>query len=105
MAQSNAQKNDTDDQQSAESTRGGKPPVDKFSEGPFQVSIWQNASSKGDFRTATMERRYKDKEGQFQTSHSYSASDLDHLEKAAREARARIIRWQDENKSPAGQSR
>jgi hypothetical protein len=66
MSQSNAQP--TDDQQPEEARRGGRPPVDKFQEGPFQVSIWQNASSKGDFRTATMDRRYKDKEGQFQTS-------------------------------------
>jgi hypothetical protein len=78
----------TTKQQSGESTRGGRPPVDKFQKGPFQVSIWQNPSAKGDFRTATMDRRYKNKEGQFQTSHSYSASDLDHL-KAAREARER----------------
>jgi hypothetical protein len=105
MANSNAQRTDNDDPQSGESARGGRPPVDKFQEGPFQVSIWQNPSSKGDFRTATMERRYKDKGGQFQTSHSYTASDLDHLEKAAREARERITRWQEENKSPEGQSR
>jgi hypothetical protein len=105
MAQSNAQRNDGDENQSEEPRRGGRQPVDKFQEGPFQVSIWQNPSSKGDFRTATMDRRYKDKEGQFQTSHSYTASDLDHLEKAAREAKARITRWQEESISPEGQSR
>jgi hypothetical protein len=52
-----------------------------------------------------MERRYKDKEGQFQTSHSYTATDLEHLEKAAGEARARITRWQEETRSPEGPSR
>ena len=85
--------------------RGGRGPVDKFQEGAFQVAIWQNPSSKGDFRTATIERRYKDKEGQFQTSHSYTAGDLEHLEKAAGEARARITRWQEETRSPEGQTR
>src|SRR5580658_6625926 len=40
--------------QSGESGRGGRQPVDKFQEGPFHVSIFQNPSSKGDFRTATM---------------------------------------------------
>jgi len=99
MSQSNAQRTDGDDQP-GESARGGQPPVDKFQEGPFQVSIWQNPSAKGDFRTATMERRYKNKEGQFQTSHSYTASDLDHLEKAAREARERIASWQEQNRAP-----
>jgi len=105
MSQSNAQRAESDDQQAEEPRRGGRAPVDKFQEGPFQVSIWQNASSKGDFRTATMDRRYRDKDGQFQTSHSYSASDLDHMEKAAREARERITRWQEEARSPEGQSR
>lgn len=69
------------------------------------MSIWQNPSGKGDFRTAARERRYKDKGGQFQTSHSYTASDLEHMEKAAREARQRITRWEEENRSLAGQGR
>ena len=103
MAQDNAQRADDGEEQGGQ--RGGKPPVDKFQEGPFQVNIWQNPSSKGDFRTATMERRYKGKDEKFHTSHSYTASDLEHLEKAAAEARARITRWQEENRSPEGQSR
>ena len=105
MAQSNAQRTEGDDQPSDESTRSGRPPVDKFQEGPFQVSIWQNPSSKGDFRTATMDRRYMGKDEKFHTSHSYTASDLEHMEKAAREARGRINRWQEENRAPEGQSR
>jgi hypothetical protein len=98
MARSNAQRADESDEQPGQ--RGGRPPVEKFQEGPIQVSIWQNPSSKGDFRTATMERRYKGKDEQFHTSSSYTASDLEHLEKAAAEARARITRWQEESKSP-----
>jgi len=105
MAQSNAQRTDSDDPQSGESAGSGRPPVEKFQEGPFQVSIFQNPSSRGDFRTATMDRRYKGKDEQFHTSRSYTASDLDHLEKAAREARLRITRWQEETRSPEGQSR
>lgn len=106
MSQSNTARVQTsEDGADDNEQRTGRPPVDKFQEGPFKVSIWQNPSSKGDFRTATMERRYKDKEGQFQTSHSYNASDLEHMEKAAREARARITRWQEENRSPEVQRR
>lgn len=95
MNQSNTQRNEGD----GEEQQGGRAPVDKFQQGPFQVSIWQNPSSKGDFRTATMDRRYMGKDEKFHTSRSYSASDLEHLEKAASEARARITRWQEENKS------
>jgi hypothetical protein len=105
MPQDNAQRADSEEHPPEESARGGRPPVDKFQEGPFQVSIWQNPSSRGDFRTATMDRRYKNKDGKFDTSHSYTASDLDHMEKAAREARGRITRWQQESRAPEGQSR
>jgi hypothetical protein len=103
MNQSNAQR--TDEPEEVGPRRGGREPVDKFQEGPWQVAIWQNPSSKGDFRTATLDRRYKDKEGGFKTSHSYTASDLEHLEKAAAEARGRITRWEEQNRSPEGQSR
>ena len=103
MAQDNTARAEENEEHTGQ--RGGRPPVDKFQEGPFQVSIWQNPSSKGDFRTATMERRYKGKDEKFHTSQSYTASDLEHLEKAAIEARARITRWQEETRSPEGQSR
>ena len=36
MANSNAQRADNDEQQSGESTRGGRPPVDKFQEARFR---------------------------------------------------------------------
>jgi hypothetical protein len=37
-------------------------PVDSFSDGPVQVSIWENQSAKGAFRAATLQLRYKDGE-------------------------------------------
>lgn len=72
-------------------------PVDKFREGPVHVSIWENEGIKGAFRTASFELRYK-KQDEWQTSHSYGASDLTHLENAAREARHRIETWLHHNK-------
>lgn len=101
MAQ--AQRADEGDEQGSE--RSGKQPVEKFQEGPFQVSIWENPSSRGNFRTATMQRRYKGQDGEFHTSNSYTATDLEHMEKAAAEARARITQWQEENRSVPGQGR
>ena len=107
MQQGNAQRADTtnpDDQQ--EESRGGRQPVEKFSDGPVHVSIFQNPSSKGDFRTANIQVRYKDKEGEFQTSHSYSAAVLKHLASASIEAAERISKWEEQNKSKQeGQSR
>jgi hypothetical protein len=57
--------------------------VEKFRDGPVQVSIWQNQGSKGAFRAASFELRYKDSQEQWQTGRSYTSSALLHLESAA----------------------
>ena len=75
----------------------GRKPADKFHEGPVHVSIWENEGPRGAFRTASFELRYKDKQQQWQSSHSYGAADLKYVENAAREARTRIETWQQEN--------
>jgi len=82
-----------------EQPRTGREPVDKFQDGPVQVSIFQNPSAKGDFRTAKLEVRYKDKDGEFQTSHSYTASVLKHIASASISAAEKISKWEEENKS------
>ena len=69
-------------------------PIDKFIDGPVHVSIWENSGTKGAFRSASFEIRYKDAQENWQTGRSYTASNLKHLESAAREARARIETWQ-----------
>jgi hypothetical protein len=90
MAQSTAHPEETpqDDQPTS------KKPVDKFIDGPVHVSIWENNGAKGAFRTASFELRFKNHESQWQTGRSYKASNLKHLESAAREARSRIETWQ-----------
>ena len=74
-------------------------PVDSFSDGPVQVSIWENQSAKGAFRAATLQLRYKDGDD-WKTASSYGANDLLHLEAAAREARRRITAWTASQKPP-----
>src|SRR5580704_16054330 len=98
MAQSNAQSVPTPQEDQPTTTTSNKP-VDKFIEGPVHVSIWENSGSKGAFRSASFELRYKNDQEQWQTSRSYSASNLKHLESAAREARSRIESWQKANPS------
>jgi hypothetical protein len=73
-------------------------PVERFRDGPVHVSIWENDGPRGAFRTASFELRYKNKQQEWQTSHSYGAADLEHVEKAAREARTRIDEWHVANK-------
>ena len=98
MAQSSAA-HQTGGDEDAAPDNGGKKPIDKFHDGPVHVSIWENAGPKGAFRTASFQLRYRDKQEQWQTGHSYSASDLGHLEKAAKEARERINSWHQGNKT------
>jgi hypothetical protein len=96
MTNSSPARADQNDQPSGTAVRK---PADKFHEGPVHVSIWENEGPKGAFRTASFELRYKNKQEQWQTSHSYGASDLNYLESAAREARTRIEKWLHENKA------
>jgi hypothetical protein len=97
MAQPATRVEPSEQDQSANST--ANKPVDKFIDGPVHVSIWQNTGSKGAFRTASFEIRYKDNQEQWQTGRSYTAANLKHLESAAREARSRIESWQQANPS------
>jgi hypothetical protein len=59
-----------------DSTEETKKPVDKFTDGRVHVSIWENSGVKGAFRTATFQLRYKDQHDEWQTGHSFGASDL-----------------------------
>ena len=100
MAQSNTSRVQNT-QHALSSSSASKKPVEKFTDGPVHVSIWENQGVKGAFRTASIELRYKDDKEQWKTGHSYGASDLKHLECAAREARSRIESWRQANPNPA----
>lgn len=71
----------------------GNKPAERFHLGSVHMSIWEKSGSKGLFRTASFQLRYRDGE-EWKTSQSYSLSDLENLENAAHEAHARITKWQ-----------
>ena len=58
----------------------GKGPLKKWTAGGINVALWENeATIAGQNRTvlkATIERRYKDKDGQWKSSNSYGINDL-----------------------------
>lgn len=83
---------------SDQASHGDRKPIDKFVNGPIHVSIFENQGAKGAFRTASIQLRYRDEKQGWKTGNSYGASDLEHLENAAKEARARILNWQQRNK-------
>lgn len=56
-------------------------PEKKFRAGPISSTVWANKGKRKDgeeitFRTVSLDRRYTDKEGNWQSSSSYRASDL-----------------------------
>jgi hypothetical protein len=73
------------------------PPVDKVRVGLITASIWENPTEKGTFHNVTFERRYRDAEGNWKSSHSYNADDLLALAKAADLAHTKIIEQRNVN--------
>lgn len=56
-------------------------PVKRFSTGGIVVAVWKNrgTSTQGEettFQTVSLERRYKDKDGQWQSTGSLRANDV-----------------------------
>jgi len=62
-------------------TNGNTKPVKKFAAGTIQAAIWKNILPLGGgndnvMMSVTLERRYKDREGQWQSSGSLRLNDL-----------------------------
>ncbi len=53
-------------------------PIKKISAGAVQVAIWENEANGSDatYHTVSMERRYKDKEGNWKSTGSLNMNDL-----------------------------
>lgn len=70
------------------------PPVAKIRVGLITGSIWERETEGGTFYSVSFERRYRDGEGNWKTSHSYDAGDLLTLAKVADLAHTRIVQAQ-----------
>ena len=66
----------TNTRKKTQSTEPAKPPVAKLRLGLINASIWERVTEKGTFHSVTFERRYRDAEGNWHSTHSYEASDL-----------------------------
>ena len=52
-------------------------PIQKFRAGAVQASVWNNTAKNGnEFKTISFERRYKDKDGNWQSAQSLNLRDL-----------------------------
>jgi hypothetical protein len=95
MQQSNAQR--ADEGETTEQKPGTKPVGNVRYQG-VEATIWNNPTEKGDFYNVTFQRRYLDKDQQWQTSHSYGPGDVLALAKVADMAATRIIELQEEKR-------
>ena len=69
-----------------------KSPVAKISVGLVTANIWETINEKGTFHTVSFERRYRDKHGNWKTTHSFKAgTELLAITQAASLANDKII--------------
>ena len=71
-----------------------KPPIDRIRVGLLNANIWERQTEKGTFHTVSLERRYRDSDGKWQSTHSYRVDDLPNLVEVANRVRTRILELQ-----------
>jgi hypothetical protein len=81
----------TNTSKKSQSTESAKPPVAKLHLGLNNASIWERVTEKGTFYSVTFERRYRDAQNNWHSTHSYDASDLLNLAKLADQAHSKIL--------------
>jgi hypothetical protein len=80
-----------------EEAEKAKPPVAKIRVGLTNASIWENENEKGTFYSVSFGRRYRDADGNWQSTHSYGENDLLDLAKAADLAHTKIVEARSED--------
>ena len=67
-------------------------PIERVNLYPVSAAIWRNENAKGEaFYSVTFEHTFKDKDGKYQHSSRFSASELLLLAKAADTAHTKIM--------------
>lgn len=52
------------------------PPIKKFKVGSVEVALWENESTKGKFLSSTLNRSFKDQNGEWKTTSSFRVNDI-----------------------------
>ena len=84
----------TNTSKKTQSTETAKPPVAKLRVGLLNASIWERVTDNGTFHSVSFERRYRDAQGNWQSTHSYGSDDLLALAKLADQAHTQIAALQ-----------
>lgn len=80
-------------------TKANKP-VSEIRYGAIKATIWENQHENGNFFSIDIYRIYKDAQGQWQKTTSFSLSDLPKVEKVAEDAYREIYRLRGAEDSP-----
>ncbi|MFN0011740.1 MAG: hypothetical protein ACKVS8_08880 [Phycisphaerales bacterium] len=79
-------------------------PVQHIRRGSVQAAIWKNAAKTGPFYTTSLERRYRDKSGEWKTTHAFGRDELLVLAKVADLAHSAIHDLQQADRAAAASS-
>jgi hypothetical protein len=83
------------DMKTGELKKSGNSPEMKFRAGSICATIWHNSvekeGEKASFNTISLERTYKDKEGNWQTTNSFRLNDLPRLSLVAQKAYEYVV--------------
>lgn len=63
-----------------------KKPIETLRDGNVKAAIWENKSKKGKFHSVTFSRSYRDSEGNYADTNSYSGADLLKLSRVAEQS-------------------
>ena len=77
------------------------PPVDSVQLGAIRCAIWANQHKDRVRYSVTMERRYRDENGDWQSTHSYGRDDLLRAGKALDLAETRILELEERDRQAA----
>lgn len=82
----------TNQPQKSPATEPSRPPVAKLRLGLINASIWQRSTDDDAFYSVSFERRYRDSQGEWHSTHSYGVEDLLTLAKLADQAHTAITK-------------
>ena len=82
----------------------GQRPIAKYKAGQVSAAIWENdvmtrSGQKVTMQKATVERRYKDKDGQWKSSNSFSRNEIPFVIYCLQKAMEHIIEGQKEDEN------
>ena len=78
------------------------PPVQEFKAGGIRAKIWKNPGKEGSYYTVSLERSYKDKEGNWQTTQSLRVNDLPKAGVVIGKAYEKVLELQYADRLPKG---